>query len=200
MGEFRLPARSDFGRNDGAKWYECVKCGAKRVKVLVHFDSGSVAPIVSVYSYSGNGRETPKVKTLVSVGEKITGAGGADHDGIAIAASGDTAIVERYTVTSGSFAGGNAAGVIEATVPTGYDDNNLEIFKDNENLNGASAGANFATVNGIGAVQISGRLIPDSDIVEYNGKNYCRNHFRFMFEHEWADDARIDTTKEGDRE
>jgi hypothetical protein len=168
MGEFRLPARSDFGRNDGAKWYECVKCGAKRVKVLVHFDSGSVAP---------------------TTGETITGA-----------TSTDTFVVEGYVLTDGTFTGGDAVGVIEGNTPTGYDDINLEVFQNNENLNGSVSGANFATVNGIGAVQISGRLIPDSDIVEYNGKNYCRNHFRFMFEHEWADDARIDTTKEGDRE
>jgi hypothetical protein len=142
----------------------------------------------------------PKVKTLVSVGEKITGAGGTDHDGNAVVASGDTAIVERYTVTSGSFAAGDAAGVIEATVPTGYDENNLEIFTDNENLTGASAGADFATVNGIGAVQISGRLIPDSEIVEYQGKNYCKAHFLFEFSQDWSDEAKIDTTKEGDRD
>ena len=101
---------------------------------------------------------------------------------------------------SGTFAGGDGVGVIEGNTPTGYDDINLEVFQNNEDLNGSVGGANVATVNGIGAVHISGRLIPDSDIVEYNGKYYCRNHFRFLFEHEWADDARIDTTKEGDRE
>jgi hypothetical protein len=152
-----------------------------------------------VYSYSGNGRDTTKVKTLVSVGEKITGAGrAATETESAITASGDTAYVERYTVTSGSFAAGDAAGVIEATVPTGYDENNLEIFTNDENLDGASAGTSFATVNGIGAVQISGRLFADT--VEYEGKRYCVPHFRMKFEKTWADDAKIDTTKEGDRD
>lgn len=168
MGDFRLPLRSDFSRNEGAKWYECVLCGTKRTKVLVHFDSGSVAP---------------------TTGETITGA-----------TSTDTFVVEGYTLISGTFAGGDAVGVIEGKTPTGYDDNNLEVFTNNENLNGSVAGANFATVNGIGAVQISGRLIPDSKIIEYQGKNYCQDHFRFMFENTWEDEARIETNKEGDRE
>ena len=168
VGTFRLPPRSDFARNDGAKWYECVLCGIKRTKFLVHFDSGSKAP---------------------TVGETITGA-----------TSGDTGVVEGYTITSGAVADGDAVGVIEGNTPTGHDDVNLEVFNNNEALNGSTSLLDFATVNGKGAVQISGRLIPDSDIVEYQGKNYCRAHFRFLFEHEWADDAKIDTTKEGDRE
>jgi hypothetical protein len=168
MGDFRLPLRSDFSRNEGAKWHECVLCGTKRIKVLVHFDSGSVAP---------------------TVGETITGA-----------TSTDTFVVEGYTLISGTFAGGDAVGVIEGKTPTGYDDNNLEVFTNNENLNGSTAGANFATVNGIGAVQISGRLIPDSEIVEHRGKYYCKAHFLFDNSQDWLDEAKIDTTKEGDRE
>jgi hypothetical protein len=168
MGDFRLPLRSDFSRNEGAKWLECCKCGAKRIKVLVHFDSGSVAPTVD---------------------ETITGA-----------TSTDTFVVEGYTLISGTFAGGDAVGVIEGKTPTGYDDINLEVFQNDEALNGSVGGADMATVNGIGAVQISGRLIPDSDIIEYGGKDYCRAHFRFMFEREWENDARIDTKKEGDRD
>ena len=168
MGEFRLPLRSDFPDVAGAKWDVCVLCGSKRVKVLVHFDSGSVAP---------------------TTGETITGA-----------TSTDTFVVEGYHLISGTFAAGDAVGVIEGKTPTGYDDINLEIFQNDENLNGSTSGANFATVNKIGAVQISGRLIPDSEMIEYKGKKYCSAHFRFTFNKEWADDAEIDTKKEGDRE
>lgn len=167
MADFRLPRRSDYPDVAGAKWDECCLCGTKRIKVLVHFDSGSVAPTVD---------------------ETITGA-----------TSTDTCVVEGYTLISGTFAGGDAVGVIEGKTPTGYNNIDLEIFTNDENLNGSVAGLNFATVNGIGAVQISGRLIPDSDMVVYKGKKYCAAHFKFKFRKEWLDDARIDSG-EGDRE
>ena len=162
---FRLPHRSDYDRNPGEKWDECVLCGTRRRKVLVHFDSGSVAP---------------------TVGETITGA-----------TSGDTAVVEGHTVVSGTVAGGDASGVIQGSTPTGYDDVNLEIFQNNEALNGSTSGADFATVMGIGAVQVSARLSPD--LIEYQGKKYCRQHFLFTFRHQWADEQQVDSS-EGDRE
>jgi hypothetical protein len=168
MGEFRPPIRSDFDRNAGEKWVECHLCGAKRTKVLVHFYSGRVAPVV---------------------GEKITGL-----------TSLDTCIVEGYTLISGTFAGGDAVGIIEGNTPTGYDDNNLEVFHKDEELDGNIGGVNIANATNHGAVQISGRLIPDSEIVEYQGLNYCRPHFLFKFAHEWKDDTKIDTATEGDRE
>ena len=167
MADFRLPHRSDYDRNPAEKWYECCLCGTKRIKVLVHFDSGSVAP---------------------TTGETITGA-----------TSLDTAVVEGYTVYSGTVAGGDAAGVIEANTPTGYDSVNLEIFQNDEALNGSTSGNDFATVNKTGAVQISGRLVPESDTIEYGGKRYCRQHFRFKFEQTWKEE--MDVGKgEGDRE
>jgi hypothetical protein len=123
-----------------------------------------------------------------TTGETITGA-----------TSTDTCVVEGYTLISGTFAGGDAVGIIEGNTPTGYDTINLEIFSNDENLNGSTSGANFATANSKGAVQISGRLTPDSDMVVYKGKKYCTSHFRFKFRREWEDDARIESG-EGDRE
>jgi len=160
MGDFRPPLRSDFGRNDGEKWYECHLCGAKRIRVLVHFDTGSVTP---------------------TEGETITGA-----------TSGDTMVLENYVLIGGTFAGGDAYGIFEGTSPTGYDDNNLEIFTDNEALNGSTSGADFATANHKGAVSISGRLVPESQIIEYAGRFYCREHFAWKFRHDWEDEAKVD--------
>jgi hypothetical protein len=114
-----------------------------------------------------------------TVGETITGA-----------TSADTAVVEGHTIVSGTVAGGDAAGVIEGKTPTGYDDNNLEIFTDGETITGSVSCV--AGVHGKGAVQISGRLIPESDIVEYRGKKYCRPHFRFKFENTWKSEADIE--------
>jgi hypothetical protein len=121
-----------------------------------------------------------------TTGETITGA-----------TSADTCVVEGYTLISGAFADGDAAGIIEGKTPVGYDSVLLEIFQDNEVLTGSSTFAGVA--NKVGAVQISGRLIPDSELVEYNGKKYCRPHFLFKYRNEWKDEERPDSD-EGDRE
>lgn len=115
------------------------------------------------------------------------------------ATSGDTMVLDRYVLISGTFAGGDAVGVFEGTSPTGYDDAILEIFQDNENLNGSASGANFATVNKTGAIEVSGRLVSDAELIEYRGKTYCRPHFKFKFENDWKDEIKVDR-KEGDRE
>lgn len=166
MEDFRLPIRSDYDKNPAEKWCECCLCGTKRIKFLVHFDSGSVAP---------------------TVGETITGA-----------TSADTGVVEGHTIYSGTVAGGDAAGVIEGSTPTGYDDNNLEIFQNDEALNGSTSGNDFATANHVGAIHITGRLIPESDTVVYRGKRYCRPHFMFKFRRQWQNDERVDTSEEFD--
>jgi hypothetical protein len=123
-----------------------------------------------------------------TVGETITGA-----------TSGDTGVLANYTKTSGTVAAGDAVGVMEMTSPTGYDSILLEIFTNDENLNGSVSGLNFATVNKTGAVQVSGRLIADGDIVTYRGKKYCSAHFAFKFRREWEDEVKM-PTDEGDRE
>jgi hypothetical protein len=167
VGDFRLPLRSDYDRDSDEKWVECVLCGTKRIRGLVHFTSGSVTP---------------------TSGETITGA-----------TSTDTMVITKYVLISGTFAGGDAVGIFEGTSPTGYDDGNLEIFTSGENLNGSVSGSNFATTANKGAVSISGRLIADGDIVEYQGKNYCRPHFRFKFSNDFIDETKMDID-EGDRE
>lgn len=121
-------------------------------------------------------------------GETITGA-----------TSGDTMVSARYVLISGTFAGGDAIGILEGTSPTGYDDVNLEIFQNDEALNGSTSGDDFATVNKKGAIQISGRMVADSNLVEYQGKKYCRAHFRFKFKTDFYEDMKVDPG-EGDRE
>jgi len=124
-----------------------------------------------------------------AVGETITGA-----------TSADTGVVEFIQLTGGAYTDGNAVGVMVLDEPTGYDQYNLSIFTDDENLNGPTpgAGANFATVNGITGVNKSGRMHPDSNLITYNGVKYCKEHFRFRFKKEWEDDAKIDIS-EGER-
>ena len=126
---------------------------------------------------------------LPTHGETVTGA-----------TSGDTMVLDRHVLISGTYAGGDAVGVLEGTTPSGYDDVLLEIFSDNENLNGSVSGNNFATANHKGAVEVSGRLVPARDLIEYRGKKYCRAHFEFKYGSQFRDEAVIDTSKEGDRD
>lgn len=176
MDEFRLPLRGDYERNPAESWDECCLCGKLRRNALVHFDSGSVAPTadtVSAGAWSG--------------GETVTGA-----------TSADTGVVHKVVKTSGTWAGGDAAGILILRSPTGYDDCNLDIFQDNESLNGSVAGSNFATVDHTGTVSTSGRLIPSSDLIEYEGKKYCKAHFPYKYRNKWQNDERPDIN-ENDR-
>mgnify|MGYP003589432019 CR=1 FL=1 len=154
-----IKGRSDFAEGRGDKYSECIMCGPLKLRAVIHFDSGSVAP---------------------TVGETITGA-----------TSADTGVLEYVILTSGSYAGGDAAGTMIVNTPTGYAEN-LSIFADDENLNGSTAGDNFATVNGICGINKSGRLHPDWNLIEYEGKKYCKDHFSFRFKAEWMDESRID--------
>lgn len=121
-------------------------------------------------------------------GETVTGA-----------SSGDTGVLNRYVLVSGTVAGGDAEGILEFTSPSGYDDGNLEIFTKDESLNGSTSGNAFCVAKNTGAVQISGRLIADGELIEYQGKKYCSAHFPFKFRQTWLDEVKM-PTDEGDRE
>ena len=177
MEVFRIPHRSDYSRNDGLKFDECVLCGARRYSALVHYDNSTNTPVI---------------------GETITGV-----------TSGDTGVVEKvynyagtgnanYVYGTGmygfsAYAGSNSSGILVLTSITGYDKISLDIFQDNEYITGSVSGASFATVNKTGSVQVSGRLVPDSELIEYQGKKYCRQHFRFKFGHTWVDEQKVDS-------
>ena len=167
MEDLRLPHRSDYDRDSGEKWDECVLCGSRLYRAIVHFKQGAVSP---------------------TVGETVTGASSAD-----------TGVIINVTKTSGTYAGGDATGVIEMSSPTGYDSIQLDIFTDEESLNGSTSGNAFCVAAYTGSVQVWGRLVPEKDLIEYHGKKYCRPHFLFTFRNDWTDEVRFDA-KEGDRD
>jgi hypothetical protein len=113
-----------------------------------------------------------------TVGETITGV-----------TTLDTGVVEGFTMTSAT------AGVMILTSPTGYDAESSVMFQDNEALTGTTSGASFALVDGGCGVNKSGRMQPDRNLIEYAGKKYCVEHFKFMFEKTWQDEAKIDTNE-----
>jgi len=77
------------------------------------------------------------------LGETVTGA-----------SSGRTGTIAAYTTASGTWAGGDAAGVLTIIIASG-----ATAFTDDEALNGSSAGANFATADGAGTAGSGGTEI-----------------------------------------
>lgn len=140
---------------------------------------GSNAKTGVVYFDSGSVAPT--------VGETITGA-----------TSGDTAVIDKVGLLSGTYAGGDAAGYMELSSPTGYDQDTFEIFSDNEELNGSTSGNSFSTVDHVGSVTSNGTLYPEGDLIEENGKLYCKFHFKWRFNNEWKKEF-IYESHEGDR-
>ena len=111
-----------------------------------------------------------------TVGETLTGD-----------TSGDTAIVVSVDLESGSYAAGDAAGVIEMSNGTGEDDDGY-IFNDNETVSGSTGGSNMLTANGVGSRHCYGRLYPESEMYFRNGKWYCSSHGPWYYDiRDWAD-------------
>lgn len=104
-----------------------------------------------------------------TVGETLTGA-----------TSGDTAVVVSSNLYSGTYAGGDAEGAIELSGGTGVDDNGY-IFSDNETLNGSVGGTNMLTAQGVGSRHVYGRLYPESELTERDGRLYCKEHYAWVF-------------------
>lgn len=127
--------------------------------------------------------------TSPTVGEIVTGA-----------TSGHTGVIEHAYLRSGTYAGGDAAGCLELTSPTGYERAEYTVFQDNETLTGSTSLTNFATVNGAGSVVINGVLYPESDMVEYKGDWYCAPHFEWRFGFEWKDEQKFKSSLEKERE
>ena len=116
-----------------------------------------------------------------TVGETVTGA-----------TTSDTGVIDTVTLSSGTYAGGDAIGVIVLKSVTGYNTDTLLIFQDNEVLNGSTSGNDFATVNGRTGVTRNGRLYPEWATVEYDGRRYCKDHFPWQYKREWEDDSKLD--------
>jgi hypothetical protein len=120
-----------------------------------------------------------------TVGETVTGA-----------TTSDTGVIDTVTLSSGTYAGGDAVGVIVLSSVNGYNRDTLLVFQDNEALNGSTSVADFATVNGTTGVTRNGRLYPEWATVEYDGRRYCNAHFPWRYKREWEDDSKIDIQEE----
>lgn len=121
-------------------------------------------------------------------GETLTGA-----------TSGDTGVVSDWSLLSGSWAGGDAAGFVYLESPTGYDYMDLLVFDDDELINGSTGGSNMLTANGDGYVQKSGCLYPQESLTEADGHKFCAEHYRFRYDKKSIDETVLESGEE-DRE
>lgn len=127
-----------------------------------------------------------------TVGETLTGA-----------TSADTGVVVDTQLYDGSWADGDAEGVVTLTTLTGTstDSDTLveTVFQDNENLNGSTAGDNCMTVDGTPQVNKYGRLYPQGQMVYRDGQWFCNAHAHYRYHHKDIDDY-YPTIDEGNRE
>jgi len=114
----------------------------------------------------------------ISAGETLTGS-----------LSGDTGVVDTVELLSGSWAGGDAAGYVTMSSPTGIDDDG-HWGTDNESL--LSSGPGSATLNGEGTKKVYGFTYPQRDLVFDEGKWYCQWHYPWRFRRLREDENVID--------
>jgi hypothetical protein len=129
-----------------------------------------------------------------TVGETITGA-----------TSTDTGVVDDVELLSGSYAGGDAAGILTLSSPTGCGADITTTTKhdyglwgtDNEALNGSTGGADMMTLNGNGHRKSYGRLWPENQLIFRDGKYWCPEHYKFRYSKQDRLDATFDITDRG---
>jgi len=152
------PAKYPVAPRRGEKWDECVWCGAKYKWVEVFFDSGSVEPTAD--------------ETITGDTSEATGV----------------VVEDSLVLFSGSWAGGDAAGVLMLSTPTGIDFDSGDWGEDNETVTGGTGGANMFTLNTAGVRKMFGKLYPESELIERDGKYYCKFHYDWRFRGKDRDD------------
>jgi len=120
-----------------------------------------------------------------TVGETLTGA-----------ASGATGVVVETNLVSGTYAGGDAAGRVLLETPTGYDTFQGTCFSDNEAVTGSVGGVAMLTVDGAGAFKVNGRLYPEGEVNNIDGRWLCREHYEREYPKKGLDEAWIDADEE----
>ncbi len=99
----------------------------------------------------------------------------------------DTGVIETIELTSGAWVAGTAAGYITMTSPTGFNDSR-HWGTDGET---ATSTTKTMTLNGEGTEKADGIMYPESELVLYEGRYYCRPHFQFRFSQKQRDGRRI---------
>ncbi len=114
------------------------------------------------------------------------------------ATSGATAVVDFVKLTSGSWAGGDAAGVIWCTAPSAFDGDTGHWGTEDEIINGSTAGSNCLTLDGYGNKKSFGRYYPESETIERDGVRLCTAHNQARWAFKDKDAQEVDISEEED--
>ena len=152
----------------GEKMVSCRLCGTEYTRVLVVFESGSVAPVED---------------------EVLTGASSGATGVVTVFGADDRA----YNLLSGTFAGGDAVGEVLLSSPTGANTSGWWGTKA-EVLNGSVGGANIMTLTWEGIEQKFGIKYPLSWMEQYNDVWYCRPHAAFKQKTDALKEIEVDPT------
>lgn len=94
------------------------------------------------------------------------------------ASSGATGTVEEVVLASGSWAGGDAAGEVYLSGPTGQDTEQGSWGTDDEDINGSVGGAAIINMT-TGILQLHAIRYPLSFMEKFQGAWYCRPHAEY---------------------
>jgi len=111
----------------------------------------------------------------------------AEDDTLTGPTSGATGVVEEVELLSGSWAGGDAAGYITMTSPTGIDSDG-HWGEDGETATTVAGGS--VVLDGDGTKKVYGLLYPEGDSI-FDGAYYCRWHHAFRFGPKRRDENKI---------
>ncbi len=121
-----------------------------------------------------------------TVGETLTGA-----------TSTSTAVVVATVLTSGTWAGSDAAGWVTCSSPSAWDGDTGRWGSENEAITG-SVSAVF-TLSRYGIIKKYGTLHASGDLIERDGRRYCKEHYRWFWRPKDRDDQQTDIKEGGER-
>lgn len=156
---------SDFGRNQGEKWFSCWSCGEAYLFVRIPFTSGSVAPTLGETL-------TGALSGATGVVNRVDLRSGSWAGGDA---SGDVYLVDP-------------TGYSLAQWECFYSDETV-----NGSVGGTNILTVTSEANGILGRQ--GRLYPEKDTAIFRGRRYCLAHFHMVSDKRLQDEARVDITE-----
>lgn len=124
----------------------------------------------------------------------------SEDDVLTGASSTDSGTVESVALWTGTWAGGDAAGIIELSDPSGLsaqdsDTNPFTAFTLSENIdNTTTTDTNVMQCHAtnLGQGKQYGRFHPEGNIIKYRGQKYCRWHFDYRFKQEWDEEQHLD--------
>lgn len=120
------------------------------------------------------------------------------------ASSTDSGTVVSVALWTGTWAGNDAAGIIELSSPSGLssqtaDDDPFTAFtlsEDIDNTTTAASGVMSCSSTALGQGKQYGRFHPEGGVTEYRGKIYCLWHFDYRFEREWREEEYLNVEED----